>query len=176
MPDAHGHAPLNDTEAQLVALARAARDHAYAPYSHFAVGAAVRAGQTPRPPENADAHDDDSDANSGTRTTSSASGAVLPQHTFIGCNVENASFGLTICAERNAVFQAVAAGIRQIDAVAVVTDAPTPTMPCGACRQVLREFGPDMVVIGATISGKVARYRLGELLPASFGPEDLPGA
>lgn len=137
---------LTPAEARLVDLARAVRDRAYAPYSRFAVGAAVLA-----------AGDEDAAA-------------------FAGCNVENASFGLTICAERNAVFQAVAAGVRNLAAVVVVTGAPEPTMPCGACRQVLREFGPDMVVIGATLGGKVARFRLGDLLPGSFGPEDLPGA
>ena len=141
---------LDEHDAHLVTLARQVRDRAYAPYSRFSVGAAVRAQQA------------------GPLHRSGA--------TFAGCNVENASFGLTICAERNAVFQAVAAGVRRIDAVAVVTDAPTPTMPCGACRQVLREFGPDMVVIGATVDGKIARYRLSDLLPGSFGPEDLPGA
>jgi cytidine deaminase len=149
MPDLHTGMPIDEGEAELVALALEVRDRAYAPYSRFAVGAAVRA--VPTAPENP------------------ASGI-----TFAGCNVENASFGLTICAERSAVFQAVAAGTRRIEAVAVVTDAPTPTMPCGACRQVLREFGPDMVVIGATVDGKIVRYRLSELLPRSFGPEDLP--
>lgn len=162
MPDPLGGVTLDASEARLVALAREVRDRAYAPYSRFAVGAAVRAGPTSIPREDG--------------TEDAPTRAREPGATFAGCNVENASFGLTICAERNAVFQAVAAGVRHIDAVAVVTDAPTPTMPCGACRQVLREFGPDMVIIGATLGGKVARYRLGELLPGSFGPEDLPGA
>ena len=161
MTESSGGVTLDDHEAQLVAAARAVRDHAYAPYSRFAVGAAVRVAPQAAPLE-------------GTLHRG-VTGQPLPD-TFVGCNVENASFGLTICAERNAVFQAVAAGARSIEAVAVVTDAPTPTMPCGACRQVLREFGPDMVVIGATLTGMVARYRLSELLPGSFGPEDLPGA
>ncbi len=133
-----------DVEARLIAAARDVWDRAYAPYSKFKVGSAVLA-STP----------------SGTKI-------------FAGCNVENASFGLTICAERNAVFQAVASGARSIIAVAVVTDAPVPTMPCGACRQVLREFGPDMVIVGATLGGQIRHYRLADLLPDSFGPEDLP--
>lgn len=133
-----------DLEGRLIAAARDVRDRAYAPYSRFKVGSAVLAA-TPK----------------GTEI-------------FAGCNVENASFGLTICAERNAVFQAVASGARSIIAVSVVTDAPVPTMPCGACRQVLREFGPDMVVVGATLDGQIRRYRLSHLLPDSFGPEDLP--
>src|SRR5579864_6622228 len=62
---------------------------------------------------------------------------------FAGCNVENASYGLTICAERNAIFQAVAAGERRIQAIAIYTPTPTPSAPCGACRQVLYEFGPE---------------------------------
>ena len=93
--------------------------------------------------------------------------------TFRGCNVENASYGLTICAERAAAFAAVAAGARRVEAVAVVTDAERPTPPCGACRQVLSEFGPDAVVICATLAGAVVTYRLSDLLPAAFGPEDL---
>jgi cytidine deaminase len=93
---------------------------------------------------------------------------------YTGCNVENASYGLTICAERSAVFAAVAAGRRRIDAVAVVSDAPAPTAPCGACRQVLHEFGPEMQVIMAGGGGTVTRP-LRELLPLAFGPEDLTG-
>lgn len=123
---------------RLLAAALRARDHAYAPYSGFRVGAAVLAG-------------DD----------------VVP-----GCNVENASFGLTICAERAAVFAAVAAGHRRLDAVAVVSDADTPTAPCGACRQVLHEFGPEMTVILRGAGETVVRP-LAELLPLPFGPEDL---
>jgi cytidine deaminase len=93
--------------------------------------------------------------------------------TYAGCNVENASYGLTICAERAAVFAAIAAGERQIDAVAVVTDTESPTTPCGACRQVLREFGVTIRVVCATIAGAHIEYTLDQLLPASFGPEAL---
>jgi cytidine deaminase len=93
---------------------------------------------------------------------------------YRGANVENASYGLTICAERAAVFAAVNAGQRRIDAVAVYTDTPSPTPPCGACRQVLNEFGPQMTVLSATLAGAVTRARLSDLLPDSFGPESLP--
>lgn len=92
---------------------------------------------------------------------------------FSGVNVENASYGLTICAERSAIFSAVSAGERRVHAVAIVTDTDTPTPPCGACRQVLREFGPDLLVISATKAGTHVTHRLSELLPGSFGPENL---
>lgn len=90
---------------------------------------------------------------------------------FTGCNVENASYGLGVCAERNAVFQAVARGERDIQAVAVVTE--NGVTPCGACRQVLAEFGPEMTVIVADVAGKRRIYALSELLPDAFGPQDL---
>ncbi|MBI3972352.1 MAG: cytidine deaminase [Chloroflexi bacterium] len=93
--------------------------------------------------------------------------------TFTGCNVENASHGLTICAERAAVCAAIAAGERAVEAVAIVTDTAQPTAPCGACRQVLREFGTAVVVISATVRGARSVHQLSDLLPASFGPEDL---
>jgi cytidine deaminase len=93
---------------------------------------------------------------------------------FAGCNVENASFGLTICAERNAVAGAIAHGVRQFSAVAVVTG--NGITPCGACRQVLAEFNPDMTVIVADTAGRHRIYALSELLPAAFGPDQLsPG-
>lgn len=87
---------------------------------------------------------------------------------FVGCNVENASYGLTICAERAAVFAAVAAGVRRIDAVAIATDLPEPARPCGACRQVLVEFGADMAVVLAGRDGARRLLRLDELLPQPF--------
>ena len=90
---------------------------------------------------------------------------------FAACNVENASYGLTICAERSAVFAAVAAGVRRIEAVAIVTDAPRPVAPCGACRQVLHEFGAEMPVI--LVGGETVATHLKALLPAPFGPADL---
>jgi len=87
---------------------------------------------------------------------------------FTGCNVENASYGLTVCAERNAVALAVANGSRRLKAVVIVTAAPTPTPPCGACRQVLSEFGPDMLVVSRTVDGQEATYQLSEILPHAF--------
>ena len=119
-----------------------ARENAYAPYSSFRVGAAVRAGD----------------------------------RIYAGCNVENASYGLTMCAERAAVFAAVAAGERRIDAVAIVTGASEPTPPCGACRQVLREFGADptaVTIVSATLDGRRTTHTLEQLLPAAFGPHNL---
>ena len=87
---------------------------------------------------------------------------------FSGCNVENASYGLTICAERAAVCAAVAAGVRAITAVAVVTDMLDPARPCGACRQVLAEFGPRMPVILVGTSGAHMTVKLDQLLPDPF--------
>ncbi|HEX6644407.1 MAG TPA: cytidine deaminase [Gemmatimonadales bacterium] len=92
--------------------------------------------------------------------------------TFMGCNIENASYGLTICAERAAVAAAVTAGHRRIRRVAVVTDADPPSAPCGACRQVLSEFGPALTVIASGPRGE-RRWTMQELLPDAFGPEEL---
>ena len=92
---------------------------------------------------------------------------------FSGSNVENASTGLTICAERAAVFAAVGAGARQLEAIVIYTPTPQPTAPCGACRQVLLEFGPDLTIISICASEERRRYQLSDLLPHSFGPENL---
>jgi cytidine deaminase len=94
---------------------------------------------------------------------------------FAAVNVENASYPLSVCAERNAVATAVAAGTTDVRAVAVVTDAETPTPPCGGCRQVLVEFGgPGMSVIAENADGSVRTcWSLDELLPHAFGPRDL---
>ena len=97
---------------------------------------------------------------------------------FAGCNVENASYGLTICAERNAIFQAVAKGAiskeRKLKAVVVVTPAEKLTPPCGACRQVIYEFceqaDADIFIFGANKTGS---FKLSALLPEAFGPKDL---
>ena len=119
--------------------ALAVRDQAYAPYSRFAVGAAVQA----------------------------KSGVI-----YSGCNVENVSYGLTMCAERIALFQAIAAGEREFSLLAVVADTPQPVAPCGACRQVMAEFGVDTIVL-ANLAGDVSVYRLEELLPAAFRRETI---
>jgi cytidine deaminase len=87
---------------------------------------------------------------------------------FTGCNVENASYGLTVCAERTAVFRAVSEGETGFDAVAICTDTEAPVTPCGACRQVLAEFNPSMTVICCTPSGGRAVYSLSDLLPHLF--------
>ncbi|MDB5456521.1 MAG: cytidine deaminase [Caulobacter sp.] len=90
-----------------------------------------------------------------------------------GCNVESASFGLTCCAERVAVFKAVSEGEREIVAVAVVTDVSPPAAPCGACRQVLYEFGADMAVIRANLSGERIDAVMRDLLPDGFDGKSL---
>ena len=87
---------------------------------------------------------------------------------YAGCNVESASYGLTICAERTAVFTAIAEGARKFRAVAVVTDADPPAAPCGACRQVLWDQCRDIDVVLATPRGIAVRTRLGALLPLAF--------
>ncbi len=90
---------------------------------------------------------------------------------YLGTNVENASFGLSICAERSAVFSAVSAGEQEFRAIAICADGPTPTAPCGACRQVLLEFGPELPVILAGedgLDGEILELTVGELLPHAF--------
>jgi cytidine deaminase len=125
----------------LVHAARAARAQAYAPYSKFAVGAAVL---------------DDT-------------GRI-----HAGCNVENAAYPQGVCAEATALVHMVMAGGRKVRAVVVVGDAPEPVTPCGGCRQKIREFATDDVpVLIADLHTVRARYTLGELLPASFGPSHL---
>ncbi|MBC8448461.1 MAG: cytidine deaminase [Chloroflexi bacterium] len=124
---------------QLIGLAQDARQRAYAPYSRFAVGAALLG----------------------------RSGRV-----YAACNVENVSYGLSICAERAAVFKAVSEGEREFEALAVVTSCGGP--PCGACRQVLAEFNYQMPVYVADAEGRYRTFTVEELLPGAFMPEDLP--
>jgi cytidine deaminase len=85
-----------------------------------------------------------------------------------GCNIENATYGLTICAERIAVFKAISEGASGFRRVAVVADTDVPTPPCGACRQILWEFCGDIEVVLANLSGKAETLRLAELLPRPF--------
>ena len=97
----------------------------------------------------------------------SADGSV-----FLGCNVENASYGLTICAERAAICAAVSAGVQRFRRAVVVSDTDPPAAPCGACRQVLAEFGVDLPIDGVGAKRTIS-WRLSELLPEAFGPEQL---
>jgi cytidine deaminase len=116
----------------LFSAALNARKNAYAPYSHFAVGAALE-----------------------TKT-----GRV-----FTGCNVENLSFGLTICAERSALFAAVAAGEKEFSRIVIVADSREPVSPCGACRQVLAEFSENLEVRCVNLQGAEFETNLAALLP-----------
>lgn len=124
---------------ELMKIARKARQNAYAPYSHFAVGAALLA----------------------------ESGRV-----YTGCNIENASYGLTCCAERNAIFAAVGAGERRFKMLVVAADSPEPVAPCGACRQVIAEFGIPLVVMG-NLKEETKTMTAEELLPYGFGQESM---
>ena len=91
---------------------------------------------------------------------------------YTGCNIEISSYSPTLCAERTAIFKAVSEGDRKIKAIAVVGDSDF-TYPCGVCRQVIREFGKDATIIVANSVDDYREYKLEELLPHSFGPEDL---
>jgi len=85
-----------------------------------------------------------------------------------GCNIENATYGLTICAERVALFKALSDGHRKFRRIAVVAPPEAPTPPCGACRQLLWEFAGDLEVVLANLTGETGRHRMGELLPQPF--------
>ena len=129
------------TMQRLVDAARAAREHAHVPYSHFAVGAALLDEQ----------------------------GRI-----HAGCNIENAAYPQSQCAEATAIGHLVLAGGRRILAAAVVGVAAQPVTPCGGCRQRLREFASDDTPVWvADLGGVRAQYTLGQLLPASFGPDHL---
>lgn len=91
---------------------------------------------------------------------------------FTGCNIEISSYSPTICAERTAIFKAVSEGHKKVKAIAVVGDSEF-TYPCGVCRQVIREFGKEAIIIVANSEDNYKEYKLEELLPHSFGPEDL---
>jgi cytidine deaminase len=92
---------------------------------------------------------------------------------YTGCNVENATYGLTVCAERVAVFKAVSEGVRKFQRIVVVADTRTLTPPCGACRQILWEFCGDIEVILANLAGETERLRLGSLFPRPFAASFL---
>ena len=93
---------------------------------------------------------------------------------FDGCNIENASYGLTNCAERTAIFKAISAGNRKIDAIAVIADTDSPVSPCGACRQVIAEFSkPDTKVYLTNLLGNVTEHTVEELLPGAFQATDM---
>lgn len=113
----------------------AALEHAYAPYSNFRVGAALR----------------------------TSDGRVIT-----GCNMENSAYGLAICAETLAVASAVSQGLTQFEEIAIATDDNEPTPPCGACRQVLNEFAPNIKISSYTRAGREASWTLDELLPHAF--------
>lgn len=124
---------------ELMKMAIEARQNAYAPYSHFAVGAAL---------------------------------LTESDKVYTGCNIENASYGLTCCAERNAIFAAVGAGERRFKMLAVAADSPEPVAPCGACRQVIAEFGIPLVVMG-NLKESTKTMTAEELLPYGFGQESM---
>ena len=123
----------------LLDAARAVRANAHAPYSRFAVGAAL----------------------------------LLEDGTLVhGCNIENGSFGLTVCAERTAAWKAITDGRRDFTAIAVTAGEGEFAPPCGACRQVLAEFGTDLLVESVGSSGRRS-WKLDQLLPDAFGPGSL---
>ena len=95
-----------------------------------------------------------------------SSGAI-----FSGTNIEVSSYGLTLCAERLAVFKAIEAGERSVTAIALIADTPTPCPPCGACRQVIHDFGPNAEILMEDASGSTTTTTIGELLPNAFTPE-----
>ncbi|SHI76395.1 cytidine deaminase [Dethiosulfatibacter aminovorans DSM 17477] len=92
---------------------------------------------------------------------------------FTGCNIESASYSPTICAERTAIAKAVSEGYRDIDTIAIVGSLEKLSYPCGVCRQMIREFGEDIKIIVAKNAEEYKEYTIRELLPESFGPEDL---
>lgn len=123
-----------ELDRELFEAACAVRKNSYSPYSHFAVGAAVRA---------------------------------VDGRIFTGCNVENASYGLSLCAERCAIFAAVKEGVREFAALCVTADTPEPVSPCGACRQVMAEFRIPRIYM-TNVKGQVKTATVADLLPYDF--------
>lgn len=133
---------MTELETQkLMDCAIKARENAYSPYSHFAVGAALL-------------------CEDGTL--------------FEGCNIENASYGLTNCAERTVIFKAVSEGHIKFKALAVVADTEGPCAPCGACRQVMAEFKIPLIIMG-NLMGNIKIVTMEEVLPFSFSECDVTG-
>ena len=131
---------MENTKKELVEAARKVREKAYAPYSNFKVGAAVR----------------------------TKNGKV-----YTGCNVESASYGLTVCAERVAVWKAVSEGEKEFTEIAVVADTEELTPPCGVCRQTIWEFGGDIPITFSNLNGKTETVKMSELLPRAFDTKFL---
>ncbi|MBL7996023.1 cytidine deaminase [bacterium] len=92
---------------------------------------------------------------------------------FTGCNVENSTYGLTMCAERVAIFKALSEGEREFTKIAVAADTPQPCYPCGACRQIIWDFAPDAEIICANLHGQIEVFRAGDLIPHAFGANNL---
>ena len=131
---------MNEDLQALVKAAREVREKAYAPYSEFRVGAAVRTKE----------------------------GKI-----YTGCNVESASYGLTVCAERVAIWKAVSEGEKEFTNIAVVADTQELTPPCGVCRQIIWEFCNDIPVTFSNLNGKTETVTMKELLPRAFDTKFL---
>ena len=129
-----------DKDLELIEAAKKVRERAYAPYSNFRVGAAVR----------------------------TKGGRI-----YTGCNVESASYGLTVCAERVAIWKAVSEGETEFERIAVVADTQELTPPCGVCRQILWEFCGDVPVSFANLNGETETVQMRELLPRAFDTKFL---
>lgn len=131
---------------ELLAAAHQAYQHSYVPYSRFPVGAAVL-----------------------TKPDAEGRSTIIK-----GCNVENASFGLAICAERVALTKAISEGHHQFEAIAVTAQHTNPCFPCGTCLQFIREFGADVDIFFQGADGQLVHYKIGEMLPYAFTSDDLP--
>lgn len=131
---------MKDNEKELIEAARDVRERAYAPYSNFKVGAAVR-----------------------------TKGGKI----YTGCNVESASYGLTVCAERVAIWKAVSEGEKEFTEIAVVADTHELTPPCGVCRQIIWEFCGDIPVVFANLKNDSEVVKMSELLPRAFDTKFL---